>query len=521
MKSDAIATAELNKIIAEKDAEIAGLKSYISEIESKLNWLTERIATAQQRRFGASSEKSVYDGASQMTLFENIFNEAETLANNDPEPELSEVKSHYRRAKREKKDRLPEDLPVETVQHELSEAEQICPCCGERMHEMGHTITREELKLVPAQASIIQHVQTTYSCRNCEKNETSVPIRKSHVPNAVIKGGFATPEAVAHIATQKFVMGSPLYRQEREWNRHGIMLSRQTMSNWLIKATEDWLVPIYKVLHDKLLKSSILHVDETTLQVLKEPSKTSQSKSYMWLYRTGSDAREHIVLYEYQPDRRKERAQTFLTGFEGYVHTDGYSVYSDLAPGITAVGCWAHARRKFDEALRLLREDRIPGSPELTGKRYCDAMFKLEQKFAELPTTDNFKARFEARHAQLKPMIDEFFAWVESLFVIPKSTFGTAVRYVVKQKPKLKRVLLDGRLELSNNRAERSIKPFVIDRKNFMFANTPRGASASAVLFSLIESAKENGIDPYAYLSRVFRDAPNGNFAGSLLPWAV
>jgi transposase len=521
MKSDVIAASELNKIVAEKDAEIAVLKSYISEIEGKLNWLTERIAAAQHQRFGASSEKSVYDGVSQMTLFENIFNEAEMPANGDTEPELSEVKSHYRRAKREKKDRLPDDLSVETVKHELPETERICPCCGEHMHETGHTIVREELKSVSAQASIIQHIQTAYSCRNCEKNDTSVPILKSRVPNAVIKGEFASPETVAHIATQKYVMGSPLYRQEQEWNRHGIALSRQTMSNWLIKATEDWLAPIYKVLHDKLLKSSILHVDETTLQVLKEPGKTSQSKSYMWLYRTGGDARKHIVLYEYQPDRRKERAQTFLTGFEGYIHTDGYSVCSDLAPGITAVGCWAHVRRKFDEALRLLREDRIPGSPELTGKRYCDAMFKLEQQFAGFPADDNFKARFDARQSQLKPIIDEFFVWVENLFVVPKSTLGTAVGYVVKQKIRLMRVLLDGRLELSNNRAERSIKPFVIDRKNFMFANTPRGASASAVLFSLIETAKENGIDPYAYLTRVFCDAPNGVAAESLLPWVI
>jgi hypothetical protein len=323
----------------------------------------------------------------------------------------------------------------------------------------------------------------------------------------VIKGSFASPEAIAQIMTQKFVMGTPLYRQEQELQRNGIKLSRQTMSNWLIRATEDWLEPIYDMMHELLRGREVLHADETTLQVLREPGKTAQSKSYMWLYRTGGDTDHPIVLYEYQPDRKTKRPAEFLKGFKGYLHTDGYEAYHSLGSGITVIGCWAHVRRKFDEALKALPELDREGSNALRAKRYCDRLFSLEREFSELKPQERYEKRLEMS----KPVLDEFFAWAASLNAVPKSGIGIAVHYALSQRKYLDRYLMDGRLEISNNRAERSIKPFVIDRKNFLFANTPRGAKASAVMFSLIETAKENGLNPFTYLVYVFEHAPNGN----------
>lgn len=305
--------------------------------------------------------------------------------------------------------------------------------------------------------------------------------------------------------TQKFVMGVPLYRQEQEFNRNGIQLSRQTMSNWLIKATEDWLEPIYDALHEMLCLRDVLHADETTLQVLREPGKAAQSKSYIWLYRTSGDAAHPIVLYEYQPDRKAVRPQAFLKDFKGYLHADGYDGYHKLPESITVVGCWAHVRRKFDEALKALPANGRENSLALVGKRFCDRLFELEREAAELSP----KKRYEKRSETSKPLAEEFFTWANSVSAMPKSGASIAARYAISQQKYLEHYLEDGRLEISNNRAERSIKPFVIDRKNFLFANTPRGAKASALMFSLIETAKENDLNPFAYLAYVFRYAPN------------
>ena len=264
------------------------------------------------------------------------------------------------------------------------------------------------------------------------------------------------------------------------------------MSNWLLKATEDWLEPIYDVLHEMLCTYDVLHADETTLQVLHEPGKTAQSKSYMWLYRTsgynnyGRANSMPIVLYDYQPDRRAKRPAEFLQGFKGYLHTDGYDGYHGLPDDIVIVGCFAHARRKFDEALKSMPEKDREGSNVLRGKRYLDKLFELERTFADLSP----KERFAKRQELAKPVLEEFFVWLEKFGDMTKTPLGKAKHYALGQRKYLERYLLDGRLEISNNRAERSITPFVIDRKNFLFANTPRGAKASAIMFSIIETAK-------------------------------
>jgi len=466
-----------------------------------VEWFLSQMRLSKHKQYGASSEKI---DSNQLTLF-SVFNEVETTADlSRPEPEITEVKAHYRKRTRLTTDKLPEDLPVEIIEHELPEKDKNCPECGNELHAMGKE-TREEIKIIPAKAVIIRHVRYVYACRNCETTSDHVPIVKADMPEPVIKGGFASPETVAHIAVQKFMMASPLYRQEQEWKQNGILLSRQTMANWLIKSSNDWLEPLYEKLRQKLLEHSVLHVDETTVQVLKEPGKAAQSKSYMWLYRTSGEAKNQIILYDYQPDRRYIRPREFLEGFKGFIHTDGYEGYHKLPDDIIVVGCLAHLRRKFFDGLKILPDEKKKDSMLLKGVEYCDRLFSYEREFASLTPEE----RFNKRQQFSKPLFDEFYHWIEGLSAMPSSMLGKAVYYARTQKKYIERYLTDGRLEISNNRAERSIKPFVTGRKNWLFSNTPAGARSSAVYYSIIVTAIENGLNPFEYLTWILIQMPN------------
>ena len=491
METTDISVEKLLNIIEEKDRKIA-------KLEQQVDWFMSQIRLARHKQFGPSSEQA---NITQLSIFNETESEAEPAV---PEPKLTEVKAYYRKRTRLTTDKLPEDLPVEIVEHVLPEEKRICPDCGSGMHTMGKE-TRDELKVIPAKAIITRHVRYTYSCRNCEKTSDHVPIIKAEMPRPVIKGSFAAPETIAHIASQKFMMALPLYRQEQQWKENGILLSRQTMSNWLIKASEQWLEPIYHEMKQKLCGHDVLHADETVLQVLKEPGKKAQSKSYMWLYRTSGEARHQIVLYDYQPDRKHLHPKSFLKDFKGYLHTDGYSGYHKLPEDIIIVGCWAHLRRKFFDALKTLPKEKQPGSNAAKGVAFLDKLFHLEKQLAPLPPEDRLRERIRLS----KPIVKEFFGWAESLAALPNTLLGKAVHYAGTQRKYLERYLLDGRLEISNNRAERSIKPFVIGRKNWLFANTPGGAKTSAIYYSLIVTARENGLSPFEYLTWIFTNAPN------------
>ena len=340
------------------------------------------------------------------------------------------------------------------------------------------------LTMEPARFWIQEDVYYTYACKQCEAETEEGNLRKTPKKPTFCPGSFASPEAVAHIMTQKFVMYSPLYRLEQEFQRQGLKLSRQTMANWILQASDTWLRPVYDALHRKLCQESVLHGDETTLQVLKEPGRTSTSKSYMWLYRTSGCAEQPIVLYEYQPSRKAEHAEAFLKDFSGWLHADGYQGYHKLPEKIRVVGCWAHVRRKFDEALQTLPKDKRQGSPAAVGECYCTKLFQLEETLSELTAEERYTKRLELE----KPVLDALLAWAEdaSVKTAPKSALGKALHYLREQWPYLIRYLEDGRLELSNNRAERSIKPFVMCRKNWLFSNTPAGAQSSALIYSLI-----------------------------------
>lgn len=494
---------------------LKSLKEQNAELSQQVQWLMEQMRLAKKRMFGASSEKVRTEVEEQLSF---LFNEAEVHADIERH-EAVKVAGHVRKkASGIQKDNIPEDVPIEVVSHDIPKDSQVCPNCGAAMEKIGQDV-RRTLVIVPAQVKVREDVYPVYACRNCEKNGIETPVVKTPKNKAVISGSFASPEAIAHIMTQKFVMGSPLYRQEQEFKYAGIVLSRQTMSNWILKASNDWLTPVFEAMHTELLKQEILHADETTLQVLHEPGKAAQSKSYMWLYRTGRDSAHPIVLYEYQPDRKADNPISFLKGFRGYLHTDGYQAYGKLED-VALVGCWAHARRKFDEAVKALPKSQQKTSSAGIGLLYCNRLFEIEDRIAELPPAE----RKKQRQSQAKPILDAFLAWAKTRNAAPKSALGQALHYLLEQWPRLNRYLDDGRLEISNNLAERSIKPFVMDRKNFMFANTPSGAKGSATIFSLIQTARGNGLDPYRYLTWVFQAAPNlepksPRTAQILLPW--
>ena len=514
--------AEMVTISRAEYEEFQAQRKKISELESRVDLLMEALRLARHKQFGASSEKSEDSLMEQLSF---LFNEAEvfSVAEKEAEEKVTVVAAHKRHKKHEYTlDSIPEGIPVEQVEHRLEGEDLICPQCGDIMTEIGKEAVRT-MKIIPAQTVVKEDVYYTYACKKCSENADEgceTPVVKAPREKNIILGSFATPEAIAHIMTQKFVMGSPLYRQEQEINRKGIHLSRQTMSNWILKATEDYLAPVYEQLHKELLKRDVLHADETTLQVLHEPGKAPQSESYMWLYRTSGDTDKPIVMYEYQPGRGAKHPKEFLAGYKGYLHTDGYAGYHDLGKDITVVGCWAHARRKFDEAVKSLPKGKAKGSSASQGLTYCNLLFEIEQGLSE-ETVDE---RYEQRLKQAKPVLDAMLSWANTRTAAPKSALGKAFTYLKEQWPYLTNYLKDGRLEISNNRAERSIKPFVIDRKNFLFANTPKGASGSAVMFSLIQTAIENGLDPYKYLTWLLRKAKDADLSdnqvvNSLLPW--
>lgn len=326
---------------------------------------------------------------------------------------------------------------------------------------------------------------------------------------------------MAYIMTQKYVESMPLYRQEQHLTRLGVELSRQTLANWMIQGADRWLRSLYDRMREHLLKQDILHADETTLQVLREPGRSAESTSYLWLYRTGR-AGPAIVLYDYQTTRASKHPRRFLSGFKGYLHVDGYAGYNGL-PDITLAGCWAHARRKFDEALKALpAEQRGAAVAAKEGLEFCNRLFAIERELHEATPGERYKIRLE----RSRPVTEAFSAWLkqQSPRVLPKSAFGQAINYCRNQWDKLMVFLQDGRLELDNNRGERSIKPFVIGRKNWLFANTPRGANASATIYSIVETAKENGLNPFNYLQYIFERLPNLDIqdqkaVDELLPW--
>ncbi|MEK5060519.1 transposase [Paenibacillus sp. FSL H7-0326] len=504
--------------IEELEQKTAKLEQQNAELSTKLKWYEEQFRLAQQKRFGASSEKTNPD---QLEL--NLFNEAEVLATPaSQEPDIETVTYSRKKSAGGREAKL-DHFPVETITYVLPEEEQVCSCCGGALHEMS-TETRNEISVIPAEVKVTRHVRQVYACRRCEREEIRTPIVTAPMPMPVYPGSLASPSIMAHVMSQKYVESQPLYRQEQQFARLGLTISRQTLANWMIYGADQWLSLLTDRMHEHLLKQDILHADETTLQVLREPGKSAESQSYLWLYRTGRMG-PPIVLYDYRPSRGGEHPRHFLKGFSGYLHVDGYPGYHKVQ-GVKLVGCWAHARRKFDEALKAL-----PSGQDKTetvaqqGLQFCNRLFTIERELKDKASKD----RYTIRQEQSRPVLDAYLAWLrqQRSRTLPRSKLGEAIGYSLNQWDKLTAFLEDGRLEIDNNRSERAIKPFVIGRKNWLFANTPRGAKASSIIYSMMETAKENELNPFKYLMYLFEQLPqlpdpkNPEALDKLLPWST
>ena len=508
--------AELEHKLQRMEARLDDQSETIKALRILVSFYEEKLHVAKRSQFGASNEQ-IPEQMKIEGLVGEIFNEAEDQSElKRPEPTYEEIT--YKRKKRVGKrgDDLS-GLPVERVEYELTESERICPKCGDPMHDIGVTV-RDEIVFIPARIIHKEHAVHAYACKLCNKESDSASIVRALAPRPLIAGSLATPSAVAHIAVQKYINGVPLYRQEKGFEYDNINLSRQTVSNWLVYCAQNYLAAIYSLLISQLKMEKYLHADETTVQVLNEPGRKAQTKSYEWLYRSGRSAGHNIVIYDYQETRGHEHPEEFLNGFNGYLHCDGYQGYHKLPENIIIIGCWAHVRRYWEKAYESVPEEKRDGSLAECGLAYTSLMFLLEDEYQDKPPDERLKLRIEFS----KRVSDEFFKWVGELNVLPKSLLGEAVHYSLSQQKYLENIFLDGHLEISNNRAERSVKPFVQGRKQWLFSNTPNGAESSSIIYSILETAKENNLHPFYYMKFLLEKLPNTKYDNivDLLPWS-
>jgi transposase len=465
------------------------VESLSRDYQEKLEHLKAQLLLALKREFGRSSEAAPGQG--------ELFNEAEqeaALEADDADAELTTtVPAHARRKPGRRP--LPSHLPRVEIIHEIDEADRICPDDGEALKEIGEEVS-EQLDIVPAQIRVIRRVRKKYACPACESHVARAPMPKSLIPKSI-----ATPNLLSHIALYKYQDALPLYRQEQIFARLGIELSRTTQANWMIRIGQA-LAPLMALMHEDLLAASVVHSDETTVQVLKEAGRRPDQKSYMWLLVTG--AGPPIVLYHYAPSRARSVVDELLAGYRGTLVTDGYGAY-DVLPDVRHAGCWSHARRKFHEALKAQPGGKA-GKAQV-GFNLIQKLFLLERDYQELDP----EAHLRARQSRSKPVVDELRTWLEKSLplVSPKTLVGKALGYLDNQWDKLTVFLDDGNVPIHNNLAENKIRPFVIGRKNWLFSDTTDGAHASAALYSLMETVKANDLEPSMYLPWLFHTLPN------------
>ena len=493
-------------------------KQEIDELKRKLEHMNEVFANAQRARFGQSSEQKNYVlGKDQLSLFNEAEKEQDHKAE-EPNPDTVLVAAHERKKKRSQAEML-NHLPEEEVLLEIPEEQLVCGKCGGKMKPIGKKFLRHEMQIIPKQVKLLAYYAVTYACDSCEKDTGFAHITSVKPPVPLMKHSLASPSTVAYIMTQKYVDGLPLARQEKIWAREGISLSRATMANWVIQCSQSWLKPLYKHMKQELLTHSVIHADETVVQVLKEEGKPATSESRMWLYASAALLRHQVRIFEYQPDRSGKRPESFLRGFAGCLVTDGYAGYNQVQ-NVTHCGCWAHARRKWREAMP--EGATVKTSKAAVGFQYCNKLFAEERKCAP----NHPKYRQEYRQNRELPLLEEYYAWLNTVHPEKGSKLEEAVRYSLNQKQCLMAYLDHGEVPISNNLAENAIRPFTLGRKNWLFCDTPKGAEASAIVYSLVESAKANGIEPFAYLQHVLVQLPylgkthSHEELETLMPWA-
>jgi len=503
--------------INELENENRKLQEKVEMLEHNVELLTQAVLHASKQRFGASSEKTPpIEG--QCFLFGEIIDEIPN------ETKVINIKEH-KRPVRKKGDRenLIKRLPREIVECILEAEEAVCKICGSELKIIGKKKVRSEMEYIPAKLIIKEYIQYVYKCVECGKNDINPydSIYCAPIPSPLLTHSVASPSITAWIMYQKYMMSVPLYRQEKDFKRMGAELKRDMMANWIIRSSEYWLKPLYEEMRKQLLKCNILMSDETTWQVNKEDGKKASSKSYIWIHRSGSCEGPPVILYQYTRSRSGDNAKKFLEGFHGYHVSDAYAGYEKVE-GITRCLCFSHLRRYYLDAIPLdSGKKEIPGSGGAIGRAYCDKLFKLERKWKGLTPEEIKKNRL----IYSVPVLDAFFAWAEKTFT-NQDLLKKALNYTLNHKKYFTNFLLDGRVPLSNNLSEIAVKPVAILRKNSLFSDSPAGAEASAIIFSIINTAAANNLDAYKYLEYIFCQLPNINFASNnsvleeYLPWA-
>ena len=503
------------RIIAERDEKIRKQNIQIDN-------MIQALLHARKKLFGPSTETTQMDG--QLSLFESVQELAEQL---NLSKEKRTVKPYTRVSRKpgvrqEMLAGLPQD-----VEEYVIPADEICSVCGAKMKAAGKRIVRTEVEFRPAKLIVKQIVQQVAKCTEC--GEEGSPNVKSHfqkaaVPVPPLSHSISTPSLIAQVMYQKFAMGMPLARQEKDWYRLGLVLSRSNMANWVIRCSQEWLEPVYWRIHEKLLECGVLHMDETRIQCNKEEGKLPSSESFMWVMRSAESEVIQAAFFFYSRSRSGENARKLLKDFDEYLITDAYSGY-DTVPEIKRSLCWSHARRYFIESIPLdAKGKEIPGSKGAEGREYINLLFKVEDEIKELPYEEKKQKRQDAS----RPILDAFWSWVEktSTMYTTNEKLTQALGYCQNQRKYLETYLEDGRLPISNNYCEANIKPFATARRAWLFADTPRGAFANGVLYTLVESARANELDVYEYLKHLLTEMPNNHHLedpsviDSLLPWS-
>jgi len=467
--------------IQTQQEEIEKHKQAILSHTSRYLQLLEAFKLERQRRFGASTEKSIL----QSDLFDEVGIEL-TGELKDQLDDTLDVEG-YQRKKHPVRRPIPKDLPREVILHDIAEHEKVCGC-GTLLVCIGEEVS-EQIKYIPAQLRVVQHVRPKYACKPCQENVKIAPM-----PRLLLPKSLATPELVAHTIIAKYCDHIPLYRQQGIWDRLGIDMPRSSLCGWLLKVAQ-LCEPLVKRLQQNIIVYDYVQADETTVQVLNEVGRSNQSKSYLWCYRGGGV--QPSIVYEYQETRGGYHAEEFLAGFKGYLQSDAYVGYhfADKDGDKVRVGCMAHARRKFADIIKLAK---TPGLAH-EAIHFFKALYRIEKEAREAKVSP--EERFRLREEKAKPMLTAFKAWLDSyLTKTPtQSKISEAIRYTLSNWELLTNYLKDGRIEIDNNLLENAIRPFALGRKNWLFMGSPSGARAGAIFYSLIETCKANHIEPYQY----------------------
>ena len=506
--------------ISSLQATVDKLTATIEEKDRIIAEKMEIILNQNRARFGQSSEKRTYllcDG--QLSMFEQAgdgVTEKTPEKTSTAEKQQVSVTAHTRKPKRTMEE-LCANIPEETVIVDLPE-EQKFSADGHPLKCIGTDDVRVELIREPSRIYKRVYRCKVYADPKVEEETGNADIRRPHVPAPLLPHSYASASVVTDMIVKKYLDALPLYRQEQMWKRMGVDLKRNTMANWVVLTAETYLKPFSDAFLGELLRQAVIHADETVLQVNKEPGREATAESRIWAYVSSKRAERQIRYFRYEESRKGACAEKVLGCYNGVVVSDGYSGYNILSNTIRA-GCWAHARRKWVEAMPdgVTKENALAAK----GLEYCSRLFEVEQKLEGLPDLE----RREQRQLLCKPIVEEYYAWLDTIFK-PAGKLKKAITYSLNQREFLCAFLDHGEIEISNNQVENAIRPIVVGRKNWLFCDTQAGANASVIVFTVLETAKANGLNPEAYLNHLlsvlperFANNPQDN-VDDLMPWA-